>query len=112
MELSKERFVMVEVALFTNIPPERVERPVVVRVDDKERVDKDWAPLTVMALGISESVRPDAPEIVTLDRDTEERESIFWVKVIILTLPSVLVDRDEMEERRSARVFCTSSLIL
>ena len=40
VELSMERLVMVEVALFTRIPPERVERPVAERVEDKERVER------------------------------------------------------------------------
>jgi hypothetical protein len=36
-----ERLVMVLVALFTRMPPERVASPVAEKVEDKERVEKD-----------------------------------------------------------------------
>jgi hypothetical protein len=44
---------------------------------------------------MSESVNPDTPETVALERVTPLKESIFWVRVIILTFPSV---REETEE--------------
>ena len=91
-----ERLVMVEVALFTRRPPLKVEREeavIEVRV---------WDPVTVMASGTSESVRPETLETVTLDKDTEERESIFWERVIILTLPSVREDKEDKELDKEA----------
>ena len=96
VELREERLVTVEVELLTSIPPEKVER------EEAVTEVRDCAPVTVMASGISESVRPETPETVALLKVTPLKESSFWVRVIILTLPSVREEREEMEEDREA----------
>ena len=58
--------------------------------------------MTVISLGISESVNPETLDTVILDKEAPERESIFWERVIILTLPSVREDKLERELEREA----------
>ena len=119
VEFMMERLVMVEEALFTRMPPvneareEKVESPETERVAVVASVKvsevKLWEPEMVMASGMSASVRPVNPDTVALERVTPDNESIFWVRVIILTFPSVREERLEMEERREKMESETSS---
>ena len=94
VEFNMERLVMVEEAAFTRIPPVKVAREEKVESPETERVVvvasvavrevRVWPPVTVMESGMSASVRPVMPETVTLERVTPDKESIFWVRVIIL----------------------------
>ena len=86
---------------------------------DREMEDGEMVPVTLMSLGMSESVNPDTPLILMFFRVTPSRESIFWVRVIICmedsvlpeTLPT-LEDTEEREERREARESLNSFLTL